>query len=489
MEQKTLLMIRTVVAVITIASVIIFSGANALSSLERTTHINQVVVTLGGVLKSCSVDFAKDNICGTAPFNPTLLRSSWDLFSEQGETVSITAKSITDWSESGGIYTKYFGFNDDDGYKVIVSGTSLKSVFRVVWFAPVSNIDSAQNTEYINGKPSGANQNPEIERNPSSDEKLQVTPTPEKVRPDLLKKSQLALNEIALQAIMIDDVIAIPVKNVATLEDVMVKNDLVSLNCIYIVSKDSYDDKSRKICDETAWGTSNFVSKIVSGRMYSPLIAINETFDTVFNHDKKNRRLTLLIEYESKNVELHASLPKKLPLIKTKTRAQIFPYTKDSVPKCSTSTLKRNAYTLSLTGSRPYKSIDLNLKNTSNSTIVVIWDETSLRLPDGSSSGVIHSGTRFSDRSLGQANTPVSPRALLQDLLVAKTSIKYSESLTDWVFDLFSISVIFNETRNSLFVRGSTQTVSGSIALQVNGKRVFEQFSVTCKAKTGEFRA
>ncbi len=200
-------------------------------------------------------------------------------------------------------------------------------------------------------------------------------------------------------------------------------------------------------------------------------------------------QLTLLIEHESKNVELRASLPKKLPLVKTKTRAQIFPYTKDSVPKCSTSTLKRNAYTLSLTASRPYESMDLNLKNTSNSTVVVIWDETSLRLPDGSSSGVIHNGTRFSDRSLGQANTPVSPRALLQDALVAKTSIYYSESLTEWVYDLFNISVIFNETRASVFVRGSTKTVSGSIALQVNGKRVFEQFSVTCKAKTGEYRA
>lgn len=317
-----------------------------------------------------------------------------------------------------------------------------------------------------------------------SETKKQVDAAQKQVN-DENDKVQIPLNAIAKQAVMLDDSISLPVEDIASFLGFEIRKYDFAPDCITVEEPENNDYKL--ICDEVAWGLTNFVSKIVSKKIFSPLIAINDIFNTTtFTFDSQNNQLVL--KYISKNNEFRSILPAKLPLIKTVTRSLIFPYTADSLPKCSTSTIKRKEYTLLLTSSRPYTSLDFKLQNNSGTKIVVIWDGTSLRLPNGSSSGIIHDGTRFSDRSLPQANTPVSPRALLDEILVAKSTIYYSESLKDWAYNMFGITATFDDKRNSLFVSGSTQTVSGSIALQVNGKKVYEQFSVTCKAKTGEYR-
>lgn len=299
-----------------------------------------------------------------------------------------------------------------------------------------------------------------------------------------------SLNEVAKKAIMLDDIIAFPLKAIASVAEFTIEQSQYSPRCFDV--KQNNTKLGDSICDEEAWGTTNFVSKNVSGQIYAPLVAINDVFTGFsFVHDAKSKTLNLKIlepDDPLRKTIFTASLPQKLSIINTKTRALIFPYTKDNIPSCSVSITKRKAYTLFVTSSRPYKNLDLSIKNVSSGAITVLWDETSLRLINGSSSGVIHEGTRFSASAEVQANTPIAPRSTLNDSLVAKSALYYSDSITEWVYDLFYIGIYRSDARNSITVSGSTSSVSGSLALQVAGKRLYEPFKVTCKAKTGEFR-
>ena len=298
------------------------------------------------------------------------------------------------------------------------------------------------------------------------------------------------VQDIAGQAVLLDGFLALPIASVAAITNHTVTRDENLEQCFYVRAPgESGGDDGDLICNESTWELTNFVPKTLSGRLYAALEVHNGVFSGVaFQHDKTAKALKVKLTSPDGVLTFNFALPARLQEFKTETRARIYPYTKDSAPKCTTSRVKRSAYTLAFTADEPYKYLDVTINSTSNATILVVWDESVLRMPNGSSSGVIHLGTRYSEKNSPQSNTPVAPRAKLEDILSPKATIRYSDILKEWVYSLFNISVSYSDARKSLSVYGSTQTVSGVLALIVGGKKVYENFSVTCTVKPGEYR-
>ena len=158
------------------------------------------------------------------------------------------------------------------------------------------------------------------------------------------------------------------------------------------------------------------------------------------------------------------------------------------MPKCTNYAVNRVSYRLTLSVGENFNNVHLNLTNNSNSVVQVVWDETVLRMPSGDSTGIIHEGIRYSERSSSQANTPVAPSSNLEDFMIPKATIRYSDFLEKWQYKLFNIVVRSSDVRNSITVFGYTQTVSGVLTLIVGNKKVYENFSLTCTVKPGEYR-
>ena len=75
------------------------------------------------------------------------------------------------------------------------------------------------------------------------------------------------------------------------------------------------------------------------------------------------------------------------------------------------------------------------LKNISSNSIKVVWNEAVFVGTDGSTSKVMHVGTKYSQREGDQPATTVIKGAKLEDVAVPTCNIRYSSVLSEWVTD------------------------------------------------------
>jgi len=78
---------------------------------------------------------------------------------------------------------------------------------------------------------------------------------------------------------------------------------------------------------------------------------------------------------------------------------------------------------------------DFILKNVSDNSIKVIWNEAVFVNYDGTTSKVIHAGTRYSQREADQPSTTIIKGAKIEDIAAPNCYIRYSETLKEWVKD------------------------------------------------------
>jgi len=78
---------------------------------------------------------------------------------------------------------------------------------------------------------------------------------------------------------------------------------------------------------------------------------------------------------------------------------------------------------ISFSLSEDKQSICFDIFNKTNAPIKIIWDEWSITDNSYSSSGVIHSGIKFNEKSNVQSITVIIPNSKLSDIIVPKTHI------------------------------------------------------------------
>jgi hypothetical protein len=78
---------------------------------------------------------------------------------------------------------------------------------------------------------------------------------------------------------------------------------------------------------------------------------------------------------------------------------------------------------ISFSLSEDKQSIYLTIFNKTSAPIKIIWDEWSITDNSYSSSGVIHSGVKFNEKSNMQSITLIIPNSILSDAIVPKTHI------------------------------------------------------------------
>jgi hypothetical protein len=304
------------------------------------------------------------------------------------------------------------------------------------------------------------------------------------------------LRRVVTQAVMLDGVVALPVKSVAAVTGWFTETQGT---CIQ-VSKSSWFTiafaEDETVCHESPWQTTNFVPMKVRNQLYAPLPVLNALFKgTQFRHDVSARTLVVRLTHEeSVQTTSVLELASRIPAFRTVTGARIYPFTQNSIPKCSSIAVRRAGYTLNITSGKAgyFDHLNVVLSNLSNSPVLVVWSETILRLPNGSRSGVLRGATAFENRDLPQLPSPVAPRSTFSEDLYALKNVEavtFPYGLeTQYSTSLFGISFQVDEVRNSVVVSGSTATVSGVVALRVGTNKVYERFSITCVAKPGEYR-
>lgn len=75
------------------------------------------------------------------------------------------------------------------------------------------------------------------------------------------------------------------------------------------------------------------------------------------------------------------------------------------------------------------------LKNLSPNSIKIIWDEAVFVDADGSTSKIMHAGTRYSDRNSSQPATTIISNAKIEDVATPTDRVRYSSVLSEWVSD------------------------------------------------------
>ena len=84
---------------------------------------------------------------------------------------------------------------------------------------------------------------------------------------------------------------------------------------------------------------------------------------------------------------------------------------------------------------------DFVLKNVSDNSIKVIWNEAVFVNFDGSTSKIMHVGTKYSQREADQPATTIIKGAKIDDLAAPNCNVRYSDVLKEWVTDSMYPSV------------------------------------------------
>lgn len=75
------------------------------------------------------------------------------------------------------------------------------------------------------------------------------------------------------------------------------------------------------------------------------------------------------------------------------------------------------------------------LKNVSDNTIKVVWDEAVFVDYDGATSKIMHLGTKYSQKNGEQPASTVIKGAKIEDVAVPTVNVRYSEVLKEWITD------------------------------------------------------
>jgi hypothetical protein len=78
---------------------------------------------------------------------------------------------------------------------------------------------------------------------------------------------------------------------------------------------------------------------------------------------------------------------------------------------------------------------DFILKNISDNSIKVIWNEAVFVGFDGTTSKIMHVGTKYSQREADQPATTIIKGAKIEDLAAPNCNVRYSDVLKEWVTD------------------------------------------------------
>ena len=104
------------------------------------------------------------------------------------------------------------------------------------------------------------------------------------------------------------------------------------------------------------------------------------------------------------------------------------------------------------------KEFYFSLRNVSDNSIKVVWDEAVFADIDGSISKVIHSGTKYSEKDNNQQPSTIIKGAKLDDVVIPTNNLVYFESLHEWF-------------KKSLYQQadkyGSNQTIRLMIPIQI----------------------
>lgn len=79
------------------------------------------------------------------------------------------------------------------------------------------------------------------------------------------------------------------------------------------------------------------------------------------------------------------------------------------------------------------KQFDFVLKNISDNSIKVVWNEAVFVDFDGTTSKIMHAGTKYSQREGDQPATTIIKGAKIEDLAAPNCNIRYSDTLKEWV--------------------------------------------------------
>lgn len=78
------------------------------------------------------------------------------------------------------------------------------------------------------------------------------------------------------------------------------------------------------------------------------------------------------------------------------------------------------------------KEFSFELKNISPNSIKIIWDEAAFVDAEGSTSKVMHVGTKYADRNGSQPATTVIKNAKIEDVATPTDRVYYSDALKEW---------------------------------------------------------
>ena len=81
------------------------------------------------------------------------------------------------------------------------------------------------------------------------------------------------------------------------------------------------------------------------------------------------------------------------------------------------------------------QQFDFILKNVSDNSIKVVWNEAVFVNFDGSTSKIMHVGTKYSQREADQPATTIIKGAKIEDLAAPNCNVRYSDILKEWVTD------------------------------------------------------
>jgi hypothetical protein len=87
------------------------------------------------------------------------------------------------------------------------------------------------------------------------------------------------------------------------------------------------------------------------------------------------------------------------------------------------------------------RSLDVVISNPTDSLLTILWDESAMVLPGGTSERVIHTGVRIIDKAAPQAPTAIAPRSRTTELIWPAAHVTTSE-----YFPTSSISLWHNCT-------------------------------------------
>lgn len=93
-----------------------------------------------------------------------------------------------------------------------------------------------------------------------------------------------------------------------------------------------------------------------------------------------------------------------------------------------------------------------HLKNNTQHTLKVLWEDASFVDVDGSTSKIMHNGVKFSERENAQSPSSIVRGASLDDVAIPTRNVYYSESLKDWEVRPMYSEIPSNKTKQVILM-------------------------------------